>query len=88
MDKGGNLYEYTPTGIEVVTPCPALAAPLGCSNTAYTTRMIVKRPINRHKFSGTVIIEPLNPGANFDIAGVWLQRRGANAQMWAGPGHR
>src|SRR5215467_5810426 len=25
----GNLNEYTPTGIEVVTPCPASTAPLG-----------------------------------------------------------
>jgi Alpha/beta hydrolase domain len=66
----GNLYEYTPTGIEVVTPCPAIAA-RGCTNLPYTTRMLVKRPIDPHKFSGTVIVEPLNPSANFDIAAVW-----------------
>ena len=66
----GNLYEYTPTGIEIVTPCPAIAA-RGCTNLAYTTRMLVKRPADPGKFSGTVIIEPLNPSANFDIAGVW-----------------
>jgi hypothetical protein len=65
-----NLYEYTPTGIQIVTPCPAIAA-RGCTGLAYTTRMLVKRPIHPGKFSGTVIIEPLNPSANYDIAAVW-----------------
>jgi hypothetical protein len=66
----GNLYEYTPTGIAIVTPCPAIAA-RGCTNLAYTTRMLVKRPADPRKFSGNVIIEALNPSANFDIAAVW-----------------
>jgi hypothetical protein len=66
----GNLYQYTATGIEVVTPCPAIATQ-GCSAIPYTTRMLVKRPIDPRKFSGTVIIEPLNPSANFDIAAIW-----------------
>ncbi len=66
----GNLYEYTPTGIEVVTPCPE-SATLGCTNIPYTTRMIVKRPADPGRFSGTVVIEPLNPSANYDIAAVW-----------------
>jgi hypothetical protein len=30
--------------------------------------MIVKRPVNPNQFSGTVIVEPLNPSAGFDIA--------------------
>lgn len=70
----GNLYEYTPTGIQVVSPCPARAT-LGCTNIPYTTRMIVKRPKNRHDFSGTVVIEPLNPSGGFDIAAVWDRGR-------------
>src|SRR5262249_52914906 len=70
----GNLYEYTPTGIQVVSPCPA-AATLGCTTIPYTTRMLVLRPIKRNKFSGTVVIEPLNPSANFDIAGIWDRSR-------------
>jgi Alpha/beta hydrolase domain len=68
----GNLYEYTPTGIEVVTPCPAsVMEGRNCTGIPYTTRMLVKRPIDPSKFSGTVIIEPLNPSANFDIAAIW-----------------
>src|SRR5271157_1474232 len=66
----GTLYEYTPTGIEIVTPCPAVVT-TGCTGIPYTTRMLVKRPIDPHKFSGNVIIEPLNPSAGFDIAAVW-----------------
>lgn len=55
----------------MVTPCPASTGPYGCTNIPYTTRMLVKRPLNPRKFSGTVVIEPLNPSAGFDIAAVW-----------------
>jgi Alpha/beta hydrolase domain len=67
----GNLYEYTPTGIQIVTPCPASAEPLGCTDIPYTTRMLVKQPSDPRKFSGTVVVEPLNPSAGYDIAAVW-----------------
>jgi len=69
----GTIYEYTPTGIQLVSPCPAVAT-LGCT-IPYTTRMLVLRPIKPNKFSGTVVIEPLNPSANFDIAGIWDRSR-------------
>jgi hypothetical protein len=65
------LYEYTPTGVRVVSPCPASAEPLGCTNLPYTTRMLVKRPVDPRRFSGTVVIEPLNPSSGYDIANVW-----------------
>lgn len=70
----GNLYEFTPTGIRVVSPCPA-AATSGCTNIPYTTRMIVKRPKRDRDFSGTVVIEALNPSGGFDIAAVWDRSR-------------
>ena len=66
-----NLYEYGATGVRVIAPCPASAAPLGCRNLRYTTRMLVKRPIDSARFSGTVIIEPFNPSSGYDIANVW-----------------
>src|SRR5215471_16615140 len=66
----GNICEYTQTGIRVVDPCPEIAE-LGCTDLSYTTRMLVKRPRDLQDFSGTVIIEPLNPSAGFDIAAVW-----------------
>lgn len=71
----GNIYEYTPTGIRLVASCPAVAA-RGCTNLPYTTRMLVKRPKDMDDFSGTVIIEPLNPSAGFDIAAVWDRSKG------------
>ena len=66
----GNIYEYTSTGIRVVDPCPDIAE-RGCTDLSYTTRMLVRRPRDLRDFSGTVIIEPLNPSAGFDIAAVW-----------------
>ena len=65
------LYEYGATGVQVIAPCPASAGPLGCRNVPYTTRMLVKRPIDPRRFSGTVIIEPFNPSSGYDIANVW-----------------
>jgi Alpha/beta hydrolase domain len=62
------LYEYTSTGIRVISPCPI---PGGCANVPYTTRMLVKRPIDPRRFSGTVVIEPFNPSSGYDIANVW-----------------
>jgi hypothetical protein len=70
----GRLYEYTPTGIRVVSPCPA-AATSGCTAIPYTTRLLIKRPRSPREFSGTVIIEPLNPSGGFDIAAVWDRGR-------------
>jgi hypothetical protein len=67
----GKLYEYTATGIRVVSPCPTSAEPLGCTNLPYTTRMLVKRPLDARRFSGTIVIEPLNPSSGYDIANVW-----------------
>ena len=32
-----NLYEYTPTGTRVVTPCPASTEPFGCTNIRFTS---------------------------------------------------
>jgi hypothetical protein len=65
------LYEYTATGVRVVAPCPASAGAFGCRNIPYTTRMLIKRPIDPRRFSGTVVIEPLNPSSGYDIANVW-----------------
>jgi Alpha/beta hydrolase domain len=68
------IYEYTSTGIRVVTPCPA-AVTTGCERVPYTTRMLVKRPVDPRRFSGTVVVEPLNPSAGFDLAPVWDRSR-------------
>jgi Alpha/beta hydrolase domain len=82
----GNLYEFTPTGIQVVSPCPA-AATSGCTAIPYTTRMLVKRPRRDRDFSGTVVVEPLNPTPGVDIDFVWDRSRDyfvANGDIFVG----
>ncbi len=71
VSGNAKLYEYTPTAVRVVSPCPAPAEPLGCRHIPYTTRMLVKRPRDPRRFSGTIVIEPFNPSSGYDIANVW-----------------
>ncbi len=40
-------------------------------NAPYTTRVIVRRPANRAKFSGVVAVEMLNPSNLFDLNLGW-----------------
>src|SRR5215510_14315975 len=73
-------------GVQVVSPCPATAT-AGCTGIPYTTRLIVKRPRHDREFSGTVVIEPLNPSGGFDIAAVWDRSRDyftANGDIFIG----
>jgi hypothetical protein len=44
---------------------PAVKAP-------YKTRMVVYRPVDPHKFNGTVVVEWLNISGGIDAAAVWL----------------
>ena len=56
-----NVYQWDANGNAVVrTP-----------NAPYTTRIIVRRPGNLHKFSGTVWVEPLNPTLAIDLDRMW-----------------
>ena len=72
-----NVYDWPAPGPAVVrTP-----------NAPYTTRILVRRPIDRESFSGTVIIELLNPSNRFDLSIGWgimqreIVRRG---HAWVG----
>jgi Alpha/beta hydrolase domain len=69
-----NIYEFTPTGIRVVAPCPpsvtGVALP-ACWGLPYTTRMLVLAPIDHRRFSGRVWINPFNAASGADSAGVW-----------------
>ena len=38
----------------------------------YTTRMVVYRPVDPHRFNGTVIVEWLNVSGGVDAAAAWL----------------
>jgi hypothetical protein len=39
----------------------------------YVTRILVRRPRDRSRFSGTVIVEPFNPSADVDLPIMWAE---------------
>ena len=41
------------------------------ANAPYTTRILVRRPVTPARFSGTVVVEPLNNARAYDWAFVW-----------------
>jgi len=56
-----NVYDWPKPGPAVVrTP-----------DAPYTTRVLVRRPADRKKFSGTVVVEMLNPSNLFDLNIGW-----------------
>ena len=54
-----------PDGRWNVKPNPGVTAP-------YTTRILVRRPIDPKRFNGTVLVEWFNEAARFDAPGHWL----------------
>lgn len=57
-----NIYDEDEKGQLIVTTPDA----------PYTTRLLVRRPENKEKFSGNVVIEVLNASAGFDIDRDWM----------------
>src|SRR5437868_6483565 len=60
-----NVYDWTKPG-------PATVRTAGAP---YTTRVLVRRPISRNKFSGNVAVEMLNPSNQFDLNIAWALSR-------------
>src|ERR1051325_2255918 len=56
-----NVYDWAKLG----------PATVRVANAPYTTRVLVRRPINRAKFSGIVAVEMLNPSNRFDLNIGW-----------------
>jgi len=57
------------------------------ANAPYTTRVLVRRPISRKKFSGTVAVEMLNPSNRFDLNIGWAISHNEfvrNGDTWVG----
>jgi len=46
-------------------------AQIRMANVPFTTRVLVRRPASRSRFSGTVVFEPLNPSNRFDLNIGW-----------------
>ena len=63
-----NVYDWPAPGPAVVRT----------ANAPYTTRVLVRRPADRARFSGTIIVEMLNPSNLFDLNIGWAI---SNAQM-------
>jgi hypothetical protein len=53
--------------LNVSAPLPVLQ-----TNVPWTTRMLIRRPVDVTKFNGTVVVELFNPSTGIDIDGVWL----------------
>jgi len=64
--------EFLFSGLANVYDWPALGpAVVRTANAPYTTRVLVRRPADRAKFSGTIVVEMLNPSNLFDLNIGW-----------------
>lgn len=80
--------EYLVSGTANVYTWPAPGpAVVRTANAPYTTRVLVRRPTQRARFSGNVIVEMLNPSNLFDLNIGWaLAHRQLllNGDVWVG----
>ncbi len=80
--------EYLVSGTANVYTWPAPGpAAVRTANVPYTTRVLVRRPASRARFSGNVIVEVLNPSNAFDLNIGWAMMNRqlvANGDAWVG----
>src|SRR5580698_866539 len=72
-----NVYDWPQSGPAVVRT----------ANAPYTTRVLIRRPAQAAKFSGTVAVEMLNPSNLFDLNIGWAishKRFVADGDVWVG----
>lgn len=65
--------EFLVSGRARVFDWPQAGGPLVLGEGPYTTRILVRRPARAERFSGTVIVEPMNPSADMDLPIMWAQ---------------
>jgi len=70
---GYEEQEYFISGTARVYNWPAVGRLESFAQGPYTTRILVRRPRNPAKFSGTVIVEALNPSLRYDAAIMWIE---------------
>lgn len=74
LSKEGYVEEeYFISGMAKVYEWPALGRLMSFAQGPYTTRILVRRPKEASRFSGTVIVEPLNPSLRYDAAIMWIE---------------
>jgi len=80
--------EFLISGTANVYDWPNLGpATVRVAHAPYTTRVLVRRPKNRSKFSGTVAVEMLNPSNRFDLNIGWALSHSEfvrNGDAWVG----
>ena len=74
LSKDGYIEEeYLLSGTANVYEWPAVDKLASLAAGPYTTRILVRRPLAAAKFSGTVIVEALNPSMSFDAPVMWME---------------
>jgi len=69
------VFDWHPQGTQ-----PLAAGP-------YTTRILIRRPTDQRRSSGTVIVEPMNPSVDIDLPIMWAESHEhfmANGATWVG----
>jgi hypothetical protein len=55
------VFDWVPQGLKVLARGP------------YTTRILIRRPMDNRRNSGTVIVEPMNPSVDIDLPIMWAE---------------
>jgi streptogramin lyase len=63
--------EYLIAGTAGIYDWPDGREPIARAQGPYATRILVRRPVNARRFSGTVIVEGLNPSTPVDLPIMW-----------------
>lgn len=79
--------EFLVAGTAGVYDWPRDAAPVARAHGPYATRIMVRRPSDLRRFSGTVIVEGLNPSTPVDLPIMWghsYKQFMADGHIWVG----
>jgi hypothetical protein len=68
-----NAYDATVAGGIGARPTPSPTANVVSSGHEYTTRMVVRRPVQPEDFNGTVVVEWLNATSGYDVEALWFR---------------
>lgn len=61
LSGAARVFDWVPQGLQVIAQGP------------YTTRILVRRPVDQRRSSGTIIVEPMNPSVDIDLPIMWAQ---------------
>lgn len=79
--------EYVMKGRARVLDWPSIDHLRSLAEGPYATRILVRRPADPKRFSGTVWVEPLNPSMRYDLPLVWgdtYQYLVSHGDIWVG----